>query len=346
MFDLMNASTGLNALYTALTVLFIVVFWVVQKKITKKHEDNLGKIGIFMVYFILLVVLLGGVVLVLFIWDYDLQRYLNDFGSGIKDVVEKSIGLFVSSMVVIFITLFILKVAKTSFNRVGLKAGINQRRKRTIAKLVMSLIRYVLGAIAILIVLSIWGVNVGPALAGLGIAGLVIGLGAQKFINDLIQGFFIVFEHHYDVGDMIEASGFKGEVLEIGLKTTKLKNWKGEIKIIANGDITTLINFSKNPSLAVVEFGISYGSNINHVVELLTEELGKFTKEMTQVIEAPIVSGVIALGDSSVNLRIVTKTYNEQHYGVERMIRRRIKEILDEHGIEIPFPQVVVHQSK
>ena len=130
MFDLISASTGLNALYTALTVLFIIVFWVVQKKITKKHEDNLGKIGIFMVYFILLAVLLGGVVLVLFIWDYDLQRYLNDFASGIKGVVEKSIGQFVSSMVVIFITLFILKVAKTSFNRVGLKAWDQSKKKK------------------------------------------------------------------------------------------------------------------------------------------------------------------------------------------------------------------------
>jgi small conductance mechanosensitive channel len=220
-----------------------------------------------------------------------------------------------------------------------------KKRKRTIAKVTNSIIKYCVGILMILIVLSIWGVNVAPALAGLGILGLVIGLGAQRFINDLISGFFIVFEHHFDVGDKIEVQGFKGEVTSIGLKTTKIKNWKGEIKIVNNGEISTLINFSRNPSVAVVEFGIAYKENIQQTIDLLNFELPKLRLDFPMIIEDPKILGTIDLASSSVNLRAIAKTLNEEHYAVERAMRQRIKEILDEHGIEIPFPQVVIHQK-
>ncbi|WP_264230169.1 mechanosensitive ion channel family protein [Acholeplasma laidlawii] len=345
MFTLLTSSTGLNALYTGLVVLGVIVFWLIEKRLMKKHEEKMTKLLLLIVYLVLFGVLIVAFGVILYIWNYDLNAYFNNISGGFIEFIEQSIGRVVSSLIVIFIVMFVLKVAKTSLNRVGVKESQNQRRKRTIAKLTLSLFRYVLGIIAILIVLAIWGVNVAPALAGLGIAGLVIGLGAQKFINDLISGFFIVFEHHYDVGDTIEAGGFRGEVTEIGLKTTKLKNFKGEVKIIANGDVTTLINHSKLPSLAIVEFGISYDANMQQTIDILNQELPKLANELPVIIEGPTVLGVIDLANSSVNMRVTAKTLNLQHFGVERKIRQRIKEILDENNIEIPFPQVVVHQK-
>jgi small conductance mechanosensitive channel len=198
-----------------------------------------------------------------------------------------------------------------------------------------------------IIILSIWGVNVGPALAGLGIAGLVIGLGAQKFINDLISGFFIIFEQHYDIDDVIEVQGFKGVVTDIGLKTTRIRNWKGDVKIMANGDMTNLTNYSRNPSVAVVDFGIAYEEDIQKTFNLLEEYLPKFKATQPDVVEDPINLGVVSLGASSVDIRVMARTNNEKHYGIERALRKFIKDMLDENDVEIPFPQIVVsHKEK
>jgi moderate conductance mechanosensitive channel len=162
----------------------------------------------------------------------------------------------------------------------------------------------------------------------------------------LISGFFIIFEQHFNVGDRIEVQGFKGDVIDIGLKTTKIRNWKGEIKILANGEINNLINYSKEASTAIVDFGIAYRENIQQVIDLLNTAFLTMKKDFPQIIEDPTVVGVMDLSNSSINMRVIAKTFNEQHYAVERGIRKLIKEVLDENNIEIPFPQIVVNTPK
>lgn len=132
----------------------------------------------------------------------------------------------------------------------------------TILKVVQSLITYTVEIIALLVVLALWGVNVMPALAGLGVLGIIIGMGTQSLIKDIISGFFIIFEHHFDVGDIVEINGFKGEVIDIGLKSTKIKNWKQDIKIFSNGSIENTINYSLSPSIGIIDFGIAYKEDI------------------------------------------------------------------------------------
>ena len=338
-------NTTLNSIYTILIILFLFIVFFYERKLLKR-EEALNKFLIIFIFMLSFVLLIGAIAGILYIWDYDFNQYFQNIGSTLLSFVEDSIGRIITSLLVIFILLSLMKISKTALNRIGIKESPFKRRKRTIAKVTNSIIKYILGILMILIVLSIWGVNVAPALAGLGILGLVIGLGAQRFINDLISGFFIIFEHHFDVGDKIEVQGFKGEVTSIGLKTTKIRNWKGEIKIVNNGEISTLINFSKNPSIAVVEFGIAYKEDIQKTIDVLTQELPKMRLDFPVIIEDPKILGVTDLASSSVNLRAIAKTLNEEHYGVERAMRQRIKEILDEHDIEIPFPQVVVYQRE
>lgn len=340
---ILTQSVILNTVYTALIVFALLFIFYYERKLLRR-EESLKKITIILIFIISFILLIAGIAGIMYIWNYDFSDYFNNIGSNIVTFIEESVTRIISTLLVIFISLSVMKISKTTLNRVGLKESPMKKRKRTIAKVTNSIIKYFVGILMILIVLSIWGVNVAPALAGLGILGLVIGLGAQRFINDLISGFFIVFEHHFDVGDKIEVQGFKGEVTSIGLKTTKIKNWKGEIKIVNNGEISTLINFSRNPSVAVVEFGIAYKENIQQTIDLLNTELPKLRLDFPMIIEDPKILGTIDLASSSVNLRAIAKTLNEEHYAVERAMRQRIKEILDEHGIEIPFPQVVVHQ--
>jgi len=340
------ASTGLNITLTIVTVVALIIILIFENRYIKKREDSLRKWVIILIYFFSFVLLIASAAFILFIWDFDFITFLNETWSGLLVSLGESIGRIITSLIVFFIAFLILRIAKITLKPIGSKQGPGQRRKKTVAKVIRSIIRYTVGIVSILVVLAVWGVNVGPALAGLGILGLVIGLGAQKFINDLIAGFFIIFEHHFDVGDKVEVKGFKGEVIDIGLKTTRIKNWKNEILILSNGEISSLINFSKDTSLAVVDFGISYKEDMQKVIDLLNAELPNIKKQFSEIIEDPKVIGVTNLNSSSVDMRVTCRTLNEQHYGIEREIRKRIKEILDANNIEIPYPQIVVNQPK
>jgi len=346
LFTLLFATVITNIISTVLAVFTVFIILYITYKINHKEKDVLKPIVAGIAYLISFISIIAATAFLLWVWDFDLVSYLINIGENIVDALFDSIGTIISTIFVLFIALFILKIVMLSVSRIGAKHSANQKRLKTIGKLVGSLSKYGIWLITILIILSIWGINVGPALAGLGIAGLVIGLGAQKFINDLINGLFIIFEQHYDVGDVIETNGFKGEVTDIGLKTTKLKNWKGEIKILANGSINDVLNCSRNPSIAIVDFGIGYGENIANVLSILEKKLPEFKNLFPQIVlEDPQCLGVMELADSSVNMRAICKTLNNQHYGIERSLRTYIKKVLDEAGVEIPFPQVVIHQT-
>ncbi len=347
MVHIIFTSIWLNQLLpSALVVATLVGLIILENHFIKKHELNLKKTLMILIVISSFILFLCAIFLLLWIWNFDFQSYLSVVLSDSILFLEDSVGKFVSSVIILFVAQLILRLSKIALMKIGSKEGPLQRRKKTISRVIRSTSKYLVWTITILAILAVWGMNVVPALAGLGILGLVIGLGAQKFINDLISGFFIIFEQHFNVGDKIEVQGFKGEVIDIGLKTTKIKNWKGEIKILSNGEISNLINYSKDDSIAVVEFGIAYRENIQSVIDLLNAELPKLKLIYPQIIEPPTVSGVIDLSSSSVNLRVISKTLNEQHYAVERGIRQRVKEILDANQIEIPFPQVVVHTPK
>lgn len=340
------ASTGLNIGLTAATLVLLIIIIFLENRWIKKREDSLKKWVIILGYLFSFILLIASTAFILYIWEYDLVAYLTSSSNQLITLMNASIGRFISTAVVIFIMMLILKISKMTLKRIENKEGPNQRRKKTVTRVIKSIIKYTVSITSIIIILAIWGVNVGPALAGLGILGLVIGLGAQKLINDIIAGFFIIFEHHFDVGDKIEVKGFKGDVIDIGLKTTKIKNWKNEILILSNGEISSLINFSKDLSVGIVDFGIAYQEDAQKTIELLNLELPKLRALFPEIVEDPKCVGVTNLNESSVDMRVICKTLNEQHYGVERAIRQKIKEVLDEHQIEIPFPQVVVHQSK
>ncbi len=327
-------------------IILLIILFLIESRLIKKHEDHLTKLFIITLYIVSFLVMTAGLLLILWIWSFDYSALIQDFQNNTLAYIEASLGRLVGSILVFFIGMMITRIAKIALKKVGVRPSSTQKRKKTMAKVTLSIIRYAVGLVSILIILAIWGVNVVPALAGLGIMGLVIGLGAQKFINDLIAGFFIIFEQHFDVGDTVEVKGFKGQVSDIGLKTTRIRNWKGDVMILSNGEITNIINYSKNQSVAVVDFGIAYETDVQSVLDILNKELLILKQQFPQIIEDPTVIGVTGLDASQVTLRAIVKTRNEEHYAVERGMRKLIKEILNAHEIEIPFPQVVVSQKQ
>ncbi|XMB72718.1 mechanosensitive ion channel family protein [Mycoplasmatota bacterium WC30] len=339
------ANNVTNIILTCVVVLgFIGVAYIINKIATNRQEKL--KKGIAWFYILLFIVLVVCVGLIMWFWGFDYSTELMNLWDSISLGITEKIGALLGTVITIFISLLILKVVKMVIKRVSEKEGEMQKRIGTILKVVKSITTYIVEIVAVLVILSLWGVNVLPALAGLGIMGLVIGMGAQSLIKDFIAGFFIIFEHHFDVGDIVEINGFKGEVIDIGLKSTRLKNWKQDIKIFSNGNITATTNYSLTPSIAIIEFGIGYSEDIEKTIKLLNKELPKYRDIFPEIIEDPNILGVTSLADSSVNITVIIKTDTEKHYAIERTVRKGIKELLDKNNIEIPFPQMVVHKPE
>ena len=202
----------MNLIPTVLVIAIVILVYIFEAKMIKKYEDRLSRWALFAVYGSSLILLGLATLLILWFWGLDLMSMMGQFLKTVSDLLVIEIPRIINSVIVLFVAQFLLTVSKLTLKNIGLKPGPNQKRKRTIARLIRSFTKYTIKLAAILIILSIWGINVAPALAGLGIMGLVIGLGAQRFINDLISGFFIIFENHFDVGDKIEVKDLKSVV--------------------------------------------------------------------------------------------------------------------------------------
>jgi small conductance mechanosensitive channel len=191
------------------------------------------------------------------------------------------------------------------------------------------------------VILSIWGVDVVPAIAGLGIVGLVIGLGSQRMIQDMIAGFFIVFENHYDIGDIVEVNGFKGTVLELGLKSTTLQHWTGHIQIFSNSQMSPVINYSRHFAQALVNVSVPYDVDIQTLTTTLNTSL-QTLKENSAIISDVIVLGVTKFLASGIELTVTCQTKPNLQYGVEREIRLFLLEQFKQLHIEIPYDHIVI----
>lgn len=265
---------------------------------------------------------------------------LNDIDLG--SWLESNLFNLIFSVVTIIVAITLILIMKIISSKVK---KMKNKRSYTVIKLVESIVKYLIILISIFVLLGLWGVDVTTALAGIGIVGLVVGLGAQDLIKDLIAGIGIVIDNQYDVDEVVEINGFKGKVIEIGLRTTRLVNATGEIRIIRNGSISDLSNFSRTFSVAVALIDIAYEENIDKVINLLEEKLPMLIEIYPQIIEGPIVVGVDTLADSSVTIKVTAKTNPEDHYSVQRGLLKYIKELFDEYNINMPYPQVVVHKG-
>lgn len=178
-------------------------------------------------------------------------------------------------------------------------------RGATIVKLVNSFIKYAVAIVALLMVLSAWGVDTGTLLASAGILGLVIGLGAESLIADIIAGIFIVFEGECQVGDIIVVDGWRGTVEEIGIRTTRIVDPGGNKKIINNNDMRSIINQTQDLSLATCVVGVEYGDSLERIEVVIRDNLETIRKNIPAIVDGPYYKGVNALSASSVDLLFV-----------------------------------------
>lgn len=218
------------------------------------------------------------------------------------------------------------------------------KKGKAVVDLTCSLVKAIAVIVLAFFILKSFGVDTNAILAGIGIFGLVVGLGAQPLIADIIAGLFIVFEKVFDVGDIIVTDGFRGTVKEIGIRTTKIIDTGGNIKIMNNADLKSIVNMTNQLSLAICEIGIEYGESLERVEAILKDNMEKVAQAIPSIKEGPYYKGVSELGDSSVVLRFVANCEEGDKYQVERDMNREFKLIFDRNNINIPFPQIVLNQ--
>ena len=227
---------------------------------------------------------------------------------------------------------------------VRLSTALLGTRGETIGHLLLSVIRYGSVIVALFYCLYLLGVDSTSLLASAGIMSLVIGLGAQSLIKDIIAGIFIVFEGEFRVSDIVTINDFRGTVMDIGLRTTKVMALDGNIKIFNNSDITGVLNMTKETSMAFVEIGVEYGQDIDYVEAVLARELPELKKKNEFILEGPIYAGVTQLGDSGVMIGVWAKCLEQDIKTVTRFLNRELLQIFYRNEINVPFPNITLSQ--
>ena len=266
---------------------------------------------------------------------------MNDFLD--KILIKEIVG----PILIILISFIAYLIVRGIINNLFLikNKHIDNRKSKTINGLVNNLIKYFFIIIDIIMILDIYDVDTKTLIASLGVVGFVVGLAVQDTLKDFVAGITIILENQYRVGDTITVKGFRGEVIFLGIKSTKIKSYTGEVMIIANHLIEEVINHSLDKSVAIVDIPVSYDTNVEKLESILNKLFDRLNGSLDGLKGNISILGLQSYDDSSISFRVVADTLPMMHYQVERELRKVIKMELDKNKIEIPFPQVVVHNG-
>ena len=276
------------------------------------------------------------------------QSGINFFGITISAETIASVIFKIIMIVIIFILMMIaIRIANKFIDRMvknqiesNHKFSMDEKKAKTIGILLKSLVKYSVYFLGITSMLSIVFGAISWAFASVG--GVAVGLGAQSFIKDMINGIFILFEEQYSVGDYVTIDNSKGIVKAIGLRTTELRDFNGDIYIIPNGSIQVIVNHSKGDMRVLVDIGIAYEADIELAISVINEVCSKYNQENPNITTPIEVLGVTALNDSNVNIRVIGETKPMKQWEAERELMKRIKLEFDKRGIERPYNKVQV----
>lgn len=272
---------------------------------------------------------------------------------GVEDpshLLGDIVGKVITILVVFIIMRIVIRIGNRFINNFFAKQtigrfSIEKRRATTLTTILKSVFFYVVSFIGIMIITSMF-VDITSIIAVAGVGSLTVAFGAQSLVEDFVTGFFIFFDDQFSVGDYVTLGGYSGIVETMGLRTTQLRDFSGDLHIIPNRKISQVTNHSRGNMRAMIDISIAYEEDIQRSMEILENLCGRLSKENENIVEGPYVLGVQELNDSSVKIRITAQTKNMEQWGVERDLRKAIKDIFDQEGIEIPYPKRVVYSEK
>lgn len=258
------------------------------------------------------------------------SEFINDLLAFVPKIIQAA---RITTVILVFTT-----AGLAALNR----AFHKNQRQITVVRLINNMVKCVATVIIIIAVLALWGIDTTALITGAGVLTLIVGLGMQSLISDVVAGLFIVLENEFNVGDIVTIDGFRGTVVSIGIRTTKL-DALGNIKIVNNSDIRGVLNQTVNPSTAKSLIDIEYGESLERVEEIVKTKLPDIKVE--GVLGSISYDGVAALGASGVTLQFTALCNEGDIFAVQREMNKRLKTMLDENGVGIPFNQLVVHMA-
>lgn len=280
----------------------------------------------------------------------------------LQKILEKAVPWLLSSGIEILLIIIgaylLIRVSRTFISKAVRLAIIStgtpddkseKKREDTLIQIFFTTLRIVIMIIAALMILQGLGVEIAPILAGAGIVGLAVGFGGQYLIRDIISGLFIILENQYRIGDVVRFDETTGLVEEITLRKTTLRDIDGVVHHLPHGTITKVSNLSKEFARVNLNVGVSYSSNLEHVIEVINKigsDLASDPQWKDSILIAPQFFRVDELADSAIVIKILGDTLPHRQWDVAGEMRKRIIIAFNNEGIEIPFPQVVVHQAK
>lgn len=266
-----------------------------------------------------------------------LEKYTDQILKFIWPIAYILIGMIVYEVIKIIIK----KAEKKTFEN-----RHHQKRIKTISGLILNVIKYIIIIVVLIAILADFGVNVQSIIAGLGITAALIGLAFQDLAKDFIAGISIILEDQYEIGDTIEVNGFLGEVVGLGLRTTRVRNLKGQTLIIANHTITEIINYNLADNMAIIDVSVAYEENLEKVEKTLTELSIELKKKYPKIKKNLQILGVEELEASGVVYKVGLQTNTSNYFEMQRILRKEIKLAFDKAKIKIPYQQIEVHNGK
>ena len=246
---------------------------------------------------------------------------LKDF---LKFIVDKDIHLIIIYIVLGWLTYQIVKgIIIRNTKR------LKKKRQKTMQKLIQNIVKYTIVILVSATVLNILGVNVTSIVAGLGVMSVVLSLALKDVMQDILAGLSIIFEDQFDIGDLVEINGFTGTVIDLGLKSTKLKSYENVVKILANRNIAEVINYSKASPNLIIDIPIPY--------EIKNKQADQIIDKIISRIGNVELWGLNEFKDSSISYRILVPVKVDAQFSAKRQINRIIKEEYDKENISVPY---------
>lgn len=250
----------------------------------------------------------------------------------------------VSALIIYFILIKVvdkvLVINKINKN----KTSIQKKREETIVNLIKSIIKYIIAVFTILAILGIYGFETKTLIASLGVAGAIIGLAFQDTIKNLLSGIIIIFDNHYMQGDIVTINDFKGEVIDLGLQTTKVKAYSGEVMIIDNSLITSVINHSMYDTKLIIDIPVIKSVTLETLEEILNNINDKI-KLLDEVKDDIVLLGIDKLNANNYVYKIEINCVSNNQYSVNRKFMKLLKEEYENNGIDVPADYLIVKED-
>jgi len=253
----------------------------------------------------------------------------------------------ISPIIIIIISILFLKITTALINKIFTKGkdSYEMKKRTTIIELVTNVLKFFIYAIAIMMILDVYGVDTNGIIASLGIAGVVLGLALQSTVQDLMSGITIILDNFYVIGDIIRVNDFTGEVIDLGLKSTKVRSANGEIYIFSNRNVDSVVNLSQARAGVKIEVPTAYEEKTEKVEEVLKNVIEKI-KKMPDVYKDSTYLGIEKLDNSAINYAIIIYCKSSEQWAIKRASLKIIKEAYEKNNIKIPYDQIEVHNGK